>query len=417
MRVLMLAQFFRPVVGGEERAVEDLAVALSRRGHDVSVATLRLRGMAAREELDGVRVHRLDGFVSRLERFYADERLHLPPFPDPGVAAALRHVLAEERPDIVHAHNWMVHSYLPVKREANAPLVLSLHDYSLVCAQKRLIRGGSVCDGPGPMKCLRCSIAHYGRAKGTVVSGALQATSATLRRSVDMYLPVSGAVADRLELARRGLPHEIVPNLGLLPANRTADAARIDQLPKGGFILFLGDAVPDKGVDVLVQAHAMLEDRPPLVLVGRAGRADGAADGVLRLGPWPHGAALEAVRRCLFLVVPSIVPETFGIVALEAMALGKPVVASRVGGLAELVVDGETGRLVPAGEPHALAAALRELVENPQLREAMGASARTRAAMYSPDAVLPRLERIYGSLLRRSGSYEAVGARSPVGAA
>ena len=397
----MLAQFFRPVVGGEERAVEDLSAGLVDSGHDVTVATLRLRDSAAREDLNGIRVRRVEGMVNRLERIYADERLHLPPFPDPGVVRALRRIVAEERPDVVHAHNWMVHSYLPLKRETKAPLVLSLHDYSLVCAQKRLMRQGSVCDGPRPLKCLRCATAHYGPAKGTLVASGLQATTPALLRRVDMYLPVSQAVAERLQLAARGVPHEVIPNLARPSQADHVDVDQSDlgQLPSGDFILFLGDAVEDKGIHVLMQAYAMLDEPPPLVLIGRSEDVPDS-DGVVRLGPLPHAAALEAARRALFLVVPSIVPETFGIAALEAMALGKPVVASRIGGLPELVVDGETGRLVPPGDVRALATALEELVARPATRAAMGEAAKVRAERFTPTEVLPRLERVYGSLIR-----------------
>ena len=192
----MLSQFFAPIVGGEERAVEDLATELAARGHEVAVATLRAEDTPQREEIAGVRVHRVDGLAARLGRLFADSaRRHLPPAPDPQVVAGLRRVLSEEKPEVVHAHNWIVHSFLPLKRRSEVPLVLSLHDYSLVCANKRLLRFGSICDGPGPAKCLRCAAAYYGIAKGTLVAGSLMAMAPALRRRVDMYLPVSSAVA------------------------------------------------------------------------------------------------------------------------------------------------------------------------------------------------------------------------------
>ena len=77
--------------------------------------------------------------------------------------------------------------------------------------------------------------------------------------------------------------------------------------------------------------------------------------GVVALGPMPHRYAIEALRRSLFTVVPSILPETFGLVALETAAAGKPIVASDIGGLSDVVVDGETGLLVPPGDRGALA--------------------------------------------------------------
>jgi glycosyltransferase involved in cell wall biosynthesis len=410
----MLSQFFAPIVGGEERAVEDLAAELAARGHEVAVATLRSEGTPQTEEIAGIRVHRVDGLGAQLGWLFAESaRRHLPPAPDPQVVAGLRRVLSEEKPQVVHAHNWIVHSFLPLKRRLGAPLVLSLHDYSLICANKRLWRFEAVCEGPGPAKCLRCATAQYGIAKGPVVAGSLLAMAPALRRSVDMYLPVSGAVADALGLARRGLPFEVIPNLipershNGLPG---ADPALLDRLPAGDFLLFLGDASVDKGARVLLDAYTMLEDAPPLVFIGRplAAAHERSGTNVHVLGIWPHATALEAVRRCSMLVVPSLVRETFGMVALEAMAMGRPVVAARSGGLGELVVDGETGVLVPPGDAPALRDAIAGLLAEPARREALGRAGTERAASYSAPHVVPRVERVY-RLLAGAGA-EAVGA-------
>ena len=214
MKILMLSQFFAPVAGGEERVVEDLSRELLARGHEVAVGTLRLDGTAPNEDKDGVRVHRVESFFGRFGQIYEEsDRRHLPPAPDPQVVAGLRRVLAAEQPDVVHAHNWIVHSYLPRRRRDGPPLALSLHDYSLVCANKRLMRFGSPCSGPSPAKCLRCAASYYGVVKGPMVAGALLAGAPSLRRRVGMYLPVSAAVAKVLRLEQQRLPFEVVPNL------------------------------------------------------------------------------------------------------------------------------------------------------------------------------------------------------------
>lgn len=405
----MLAQFFRPVIGGEERSAEDLATALAARGHDVAVATLRVPGTPPREVARGLRIHRLDSLAGRLGCLFAErDRRHLAPIPDPGLVAGLRRVLAEERPDVVHAHNWIAHSWAPLARRSGVPFVLSLHDYSLACATKRLIRLGAVCDGPGRAKCLRCAAHHYGAVKGAFIAGGLQASAPFLRRAVDRYLPVSRTVAERLELAHQGLPFEVIPNL--LPetgeaALHAGDRALLDRLPEGEFVLFLGDASADKGALVLAEAHRRLDRPPPLVFIGRPldiARGDGRGD-IQAVGPWPHRVALEAVRRCTLLAAPSIVPETFGLGVLEAMALGKPVVASRLGGLAELVSDGETGSLVAPGDPAALSAALGRLLADAPTRVAMGHAARIQAERYSAARVVPRVEAVYRSLVAAAG--------------
>ena len=106
MRILMLAQFYAPVVGGEERMVEELARALTARGHDVAVATLRSDGLPDFEEQDGVRIHRLPGLAARLPLLFSDTgRRHAPPAPDPETVRTLAQVVRSERPEVVHGHD------------------------------------------------------------------------------------------------------------------------------------------------------------------------------------------------------------------------------------------------------------------------------------------------------------------------
>jgi hypothetical protein len=102
MRILLLSQFYPPVIGGEERHVRNLCAALAQRGNHVSVGTLMHPG-SPETELDGaVRVHRLRGTLQRLSGLHTDsERRHAPPFPDPELALALKRLVAQERPDIV----------------------------------------------------------------------------------------------------------------------------------------------------------------------------------------------------------------------------------------------------------------------------------------------------------------------------
>jgi glycosyltransferase involved in cell wall biosynthesis len=104
---------------------------------------------------------------------------------------------------------------------------------------------------------------------------------------------------------------------------------------------------------------------------------------------------IEALRRSMFTVAPSIWPEPFGLVALEAAAAGKAVVASNIGGLIDIVVDDQTGILVPPGDRAALAAAIERLIADPGLRERLGEAAVGRAAEFNPDALVPRLEGAY----------------------
>jgi len=398
MRILMVAQSFSPVVGGEERIVEDLSAELARRGHEVEVATLRqpLGEPPGRE--DGVGVELLESSVHRIPGVPVDEeRRYAPPAPDPLSVRDLGRVLRRFEPDVVHAHNWLVHSYLPLDLRSNAALVLSLHDYGLVCATKRFFYKGGVCSGPAAGKCLAHSIEFYGAAKGAIVAAGVRAAEPWLRRRVDMFLPVSEAVS-RLSGLDERVAHRVVPNfIGALPAPPSAGDPRLAALPEAPFILYFGDVAEDKGVGNLVQAYAGLEKAPPLVLIGRQ-LIDGVGEvpGVVALEPLPHSLVIEALRRSLFSVAPSLLPESFGIVALEAAAAGKPAIASGVGGLSDIVVDGETGFLVRPGDRAGLGAALRRLCEERELRERMGTAARERAKLFAAERIVPEFEAAYG---------------------
>jgi glycosyltransferase involved in cell wall biosynthesis len=392
----MLAQSYAPVVGGVERMVEDLSGELSRRGHDVAVATLRQPDDDSEPEQDDVAVHALGSLVHRVPAIKLDaERHHAPPLPDPETTLALRRLLRRERPDVVHAHNWLVNSYLPLDRDSGPALVLSMHDYGLVCATKRFLNRGADCTGPRTGKCIRCAGDYYGRFKGAGVALGTRLAEPRLRRAVDIFLPVSTAVRDRCGFGEDEL-HRVVPNfVGELPPPVNGDP-RLEALPAEPFILYSGDVTIDKGGGQLIEAYRALEDPPPLVLIGRCYlKGAESVPGVLPLGSMPHRFVIEALRRSLFTVVPSLLPETFGLVALEAAAAGKPIVASRIGGLTDVVVDGETGLLITPASRDELTATMRRLLADEGLRMRMGEAARRRAAEFSADAVVPQFEEAY----------------------
>jgi len=189
----------------------------------------------------------------------------------------------------------------------------------------------------------------------------------------------------------------------------------IDAPPRepGPYILFLGRMVFQKGADILIEAFHKIEKKIPNIHLLMAG--DGEDLERLQsqaLNPngriFFHGAAKRDVvpsliRNSLFLVVPSRF-EPLGIVNIEAMASGKAVVASRVGGIPEIVTEGETGLLVPPEDPDALAEALLRLAQDSSLRESMGRKGKIRAtADFSWDTIAKRyLDRFESILNSRS---------------
>jgi glycosyltransferase involved in cell wall biosynthesis len=401
MRLLLVSDFYAPIIGGLERYVQTLAHELLGRGHQVSVATLRHEGSPACELDAGVRVHRLTGWNRLLAPWYESSarRFH-PTAPDPGVMAGLRRVVAQERPDIVHAHGWMLYSFLPLKEWSKAGLVVTLLDYGLVCPKKTYMYADRICTGPAYARCLHCAGKSYGGIKAAALTTGL-AVSSRLHRRVDRYLAVSAAVRDAtMAGARRPLPIEVIPPfISDHVLDEAAAAGRPAFLPPDdGYILFVGALGAHKGLNVLLQAYAGdLANLAPLVLIGTE-RSDTPAHfpgDVTVARNAPHAQVMAAWAHCAVGVVPSIWPEPQALVTFEAMACGRPVVASATGGLPDAVIDGETGLLVPPGDVCALRAALCTLLRDPALRRRMGQAARRRAGLFTASAVATQIEQVY----------------------
>jgi glycosyltransferase involved in cell wall biosynthesis len=224
-------------------------------------------------------------------------------------------------------------------------------------------------------------------------------------RAVDMYLPVSQSVADGSQLTNSSLPYEVVPNF--IPdesASLKADVdAQLAQLPKQPFMLFVGSFSRQKGMDILLDAYRGLDTPVPLVMIGYElsdfplSKLDIPAN-VYILKNLPHEAVMEAWRRSKIGIVPSNWHEPSPSVVMEAMAMGKPVIATRVGGIPDIIADGENGLLVPPGDVLALRRAMQHLVNDPLLCEQMGAIALRRVVGFQAGNVVSRIENIYQQL-------------------
>ncbi len=391
----MVSQFYPPVAGGQEQHVRNLAHALVDRGHRVEVVTIATGGPAG-TTLDGdVPVHRVRTTAQRLPQLHSDsERPHAMPVMDPGLRSATARLLAAGRFDIVHAHDWSVRSVFGPARRAGVPVVLTQHDYSHVCATKRFMRGDEVCPGPAPIACVRCASSRHGPVVGPGVALANALARRSRTRHVNTFIPVSSVVAINTRLPGRS-PYAVIPNF--IPDDLVLDHSTPN--PEGP-IVFVGDLSHDKGVEVLLEAHRRLASPRQLVLAGRVHDdlpIDSGGQVELR-GLLDHASVIDLMQTACVVAVPSIVPDCCPTVILEAMALGRPVVAAASGGIVDLVDDGVTGLLVAAGDPDALSAALSAVVDDRDAAAAMGREALKRAPLFTASAVVGRIESLYERL-------------------
>ena len=241
------------------------------------------------------------------------------------------------------------------------------------------------------------------RARGRFILAFLHKRLIAISDSVrDMHL-ANGVAPGRMEVIHHGTDVEA---LRALTDDVPALRPKLGLTPGDIAVGIVGRVAPEKGHRELFEALRLLADRHPClraVVVGNgpdmpALRRDLSALGVAKKVIFTgfRDDVNNVIAALDIVAVPSIWPEPCSPAILQAMALGKPVVASRVGGTPELVTDGETGLLVPVSEPAAFAAALSRLAAAPCLRHDMGEAGRARAAVhFSIGRMVDRIEALY----------------------
>jgi glycosyltransferase involved in cell wall biosynthesis len=412
VRLLLATDHYLPFIGGAHRQTHLLARHMVSRGHEVAVVTPWHGGLPTREEDEGIVVHRVRQLRTVVPALVRDSsQRHQPPFPDPVSIRALRRVLRETRPDLVHVNGWLAFSLTAAMAGQRIPLLVSAREYTYFCATRTMLHQGLPCSGPAPRKCLACAADYYGAAKGVVTAASVAAGRPLLARRMTGLHSVSTYVHDvtleylcggREAATERGLVQATIPSV--LDGNVDVHDGRVDdclaRLPREPYVMFVGAFREAKGLNVLFDAYARLDAPPPLVLMGTIKRDAPAVfppDATI-ITDVPHAAVMAAWEGAMFGVMPSNWPEPLGMVLAEALSMGRPVIGTQIGGHAD-IVDETCGILVPQGDAEALAEAMRTLIDDPELRGRMGLAARERARTFAAEAVLPRYEQLYRSML------------------
>lgn len=316
--------------------------------------------------------------------------------------------LAEEfhrfSPDVVHVHNTMPivsPAVFHVAKQAGAVTVSTLHNYRLLCPAANLYRSGRVCEDcvgkllawPGILHgCYRGSRAATATVAGTVMAHRLLGTYA---HKVDLFVALTDFA--KQTFVRGGVPADhIVVKPNFLPQDPGLGDG------SGDYVLFVGRLSHEKGILTLLEAWRGIGERVPLHIVGDGplstvvARAAATMSGVSVLGRLSPSDVLSQMKRARYLVVPSELYETFGLVTIEAYATGLPVLASRLGALEEIVIDGSTGMHFEPSNADDLRAKVLALDARSYTLVAMRRHAREEfERRYGPEAGLRRLLDVY----------------------
>lgn len=317
-------------------------------------------------------------------------------------------VCARFQPDLVQVQNLyplISPSILQVVKSRRIPLVMMCQNYRLFCPTGLMLRDGAVCTRcatGGEWHCVRHNCeGSLARSLGYAIRNRI--ARPRLLAQAGQFIVLSAFQADRFVewgVARDRI--SVVPNF-IDPAHFPCSPTEAGQ---GRYVAFAGRLSPEKGVSFLLEVAR----RMPGVRFEIAGHAERMPAGlvvppnVCFRGELSREALRDFYRKASLVVVPSVWYETFGFVALEAMLQERAVVASRIGGLADIVVNGVTGRLVPPGDVEAWVATVAELWAEPGRANALGRQGRERAVTeYAPDRFLERLMTVY----RSAGAVEA----------
>jgi len=328
----------------------------------------------------------------------------------------LARLIQSFRPDVIHVHNTLPlisPSIYWAAARAGVPVVQTLHNFRLMCLSALYLREGEVCEdcaGNLPWrgvvrKCYRGSSAASAVLAGLVT---LHRSLGTYRNKVSRYIALNDFC--RKKFIEGGLPAELIavkPNFVDWKDEADSSPNNPHPLSQGASgvrsgILFVGRLSVEKGIESLGKAALLLPDAK-LCVAGdgpQAAMLDGV-QGVTKLGALPADAVRREMNSALALVIPSIWYENFPRTIVEAFAAGLPVIASRIGALAEIVTDGETGLLFEAGNVQDMADKLAWALANPEQMSMMGQKAHAKyEAEFTAEKNYAQLIDIYEAVIR-----------------
>ena len=328
----------------------------------------------------------------------------------------LERLLENETPDIAHLHNiyhQLTPSIIPVFKRHDVKVILTLHDGKLICPSYLMLAKGDLCTV--------CRGRSFGK---SVVTNCMDSRGQELLlmfeaywhkwagsyEQVDLFLSPSRFLA---ELVSQRIPQEKIRVLH--------NGIDLDAYSPGSsdhaYALYFGRLSREKGIETLLKTHSMLGNEMPLKVVGAGPLEKGLRERYPNaefLGYQAGDVLKETIANSAFVVVPSEWYENCSMVVLEAMAMGKSVIGSRIGGIPEQIDEGKTGFLFEMGNVGELAAKMKALFQYPDMRRTMGMAARKKAEQeYSLDAHCTTLLKIYKELL--SENYDTTRLEKGIG--
>lgn len=320
-------------------------------------------------------------------------------------------LLRKEKPNIAHVHNFfplISPSIYHLLNSEGIPVIQTLHDFRFLCTNAFFMRDGNICE-----ECKRGS--HFrsiwhGCFKESRIRTVPVALMLKLHQYLDTFRKKIDAYICLTEFQRKIFADAgFAENKLFVKPNFVEDISEGNSIKRGNYAVFIGRLGEEKGVKILIEAWRTLQELP-LMVIGDGPDGEKYKKMVHNIGIKnieffgfrPHSECMGLLNEAMFLVMPSIWYETFGLTIIEAFSRAKPVIASNLGAMAELVVDNKTGLLFKSGDPKDMAEKVRWLWKNPDECIRMGQKARQEfEAKYTPQKNYEMMMWIYNKVVER----------------
>lgn len=399
MRILLVNKFHY-LRGGSEKYYFELAQLLKSKGHTVGFFSMKHEENITTGDAEYF-VEEIDlntgSKLKALDVIYSQENKRL-----------MAKALEEFKPDIVHINNFqrqLSASIIDAIKEKNIPIVMTAHDLNPICPASIMLYNGEVCDDcitKGYAQCIKKKCVKGSTLKSTL--GVMEKKYYDIHkvfRKIDCI--ISPSEFNKNQLVNGKLKYNEIVTL-----HNFVNESERNEYVLGDYAFYLGRLSKEKGILNLIEAIGYIPDAKLLIAGDGPERerieayiSEHKLDGrITLLGYQNQDSIHKYITNSRFVVIPSICNENCPYSVLEAMEIGKPIVASRIGGIPELIVDGENGYLYKADDINELKEKLTLLLDNDDKVNRFAQKSRELyESYYSPDSYYNELIKIYNKVM------------------
>ena len=380
------------LIGGTETLILNQKRGLIRKGHDVRIFSSNIayeREHFSDYRFSGLNEKSVIKWINRIFNFRSYFKL--------------KKILKEFKPDIVHLHN-IYYQVSPsvLKCLKNTPTIMSINSNELICPAIADADTNIICDYKFGKQCPKC----IGSFKGYYYEKIKQKIYKILLNNVDVFIAPS-------KNTKKNYEKQDFINSEVINIYNGIKLLKYYEIKNTKKILYVGRLSKEKGAEYLLNAIPLILKKQPKVrcdIVGDGPEKENLEQLVKKLdlsknvkflGKIAYEKIEECYRRSTVVIIPSICPETFSLVGVEAMSVGRAVVGTNIGAIPEWLEDGRTGFLVEPKNSKDIANKIIKLFENQKLLKMMGERAHIKVEKFSIEEHINNLEKLYGKILKK----------------